>query len=103
VKFVRFVAMDSDKVAAVAQASDKVWATPPSGVKMLSNYACLGIAFPNQSPNTIVTIGIMEAESPEALTAVSYPLALAGGAVWSVPILDVPVAGATEIEKKARG
>ncbi len=45
-KFLRFSMMDVDKVVQVVQASDKLWSSPPPGVKMLANYACLGIAFP---------------------------------------------------------
>ncbi|MCK4698234.1 MAG: hypothetical protein KAT53_08025 [Dehalococcoidia bacterium] len=101
-KFLRFSMMDVDKVVQVVQASDKLWSSPPPGVKMLANYACLGIAFPGEPPNTIVSVSIVEAENAEAIGATSYPTALAGAAVWNVPVMEVPVAGAAEVEKKLR-
>ena len=101
-KFLRFVMMDTAKVAEVTQASDKTWANPPPGIKMLANYACLGIAFPGEPANTIVSVGVLETENVEALTTVSYPLALAGATVWGIPVLEVPIAGAAEVEKKMR-
>ena len=101
-KFISFGAMDVTKAAEVTQASDKVWASPPPGVKMLADYACLGIAYPGAAPNTIVAISIFEADSNEALTLTAYPLALAGAAIWNVPVVEMPVGGAAEVEKKYR-
>lgn len=101
-KFLMFAMMDVAKAAEFAQASDKVWASPPPGIKMLADYVCLGISFPGAPPNTVVGISIVEAESAEALTAVTYPMALAGASLWNVPVLEMPVAGAAELEKKMR-
>jgi hypothetical protein len=102
-KFIRFSMMDSTKVAELSKASDKVWASPPKGMKAQATYACLGIAFPEQPPNTIVTMTVLEAESAESLAVASYPLALVGATVWYVPILDVPVGGSVQVEKKLKG
>ena len=102
-KFLRFSMMDVADIPKVAQASDKVMANPPTGFKMLSNNACMGIAFPGQPANTLVAVATVEAESADVLAAASYPLTIAGASVWVVPVLDVPVAGSTEVEKKMRG
>lgn len=102
-KFLRFSMMDYAKMAEMTKVSDKTWASPPPGIKMDALYACMGIAFPDQPPNTIVSISVVEAESAEALAAVGYPLMQAGASIWAVPVLDVPVAGTAGLEKKYRG
>ena len=99
-KFITFHMFDVAKAAEVAQASDKVAKTP--GQKILAQYVCEGLAFPGQPPNTIVSIGIVEVESNEALAAAEYPVALARATVWSVPVLEMPVAGTAVEEKKYR-
>jgi len=91
---------DVAKAAEVAQAADKVAKMP--GRKLLAQYACLGLAFPGVPPNTMVTIGISEVESNEAMAATLYPLELAGATTWAVPVLEMPVAGAAAEEKKYR-
>ncbi|MBA7708254.1 hypothetical protein ES703_117147 [subsurface metagenome] len=101
-KFLSFGMFDVAKVADVAQASDKFWASPPPGVKMLADYVCLGIPFPGAPPNTVVGVSVFEAESAEVLTAASYPLMLAGASLWNVPVMEMPVAGAAELENKMR-
>jgi len=99
-KFITFNMFDVAKGAEVAQASDKVAKTP--GQKILAQYVCEGLAFPGQPPNTIVGIEIGELESNEALAAAQYPVSLAGATVWSVPVLEIPVAGTAAEEKKYR-
>ena len=101
-KFLSFATFDVAKAAELAKVSDKVWASPPPGIKLLASYVCQGIAFAGVPPNTLVIFDIIEAESNEVLSAVNYPLALAGASIWNVPILELPVAGAAEIEKKMR-
>jgi hypothetical protein len=102
-KFLQFAAMDLGKAGEVAKASDKVWASPPPGIKSVADYVCLGIAYPGQAANTAVSVGVIEADSAEALTATSYQMGLAGATVWNVPVLEIPVAGVSEVEKKLRG
>ena len=99
-KFITFSMFDVAKAAEVAQAADKVAKTP--GQKLLAQYACQGLAFPGVPPNTMVVITIGEVESNEAMSAVHYPLELAGATVWSVPVMEMPVAGAAAEEKKYR-
>ena len=101
-KFLSFATFDVAKAGELAKVSDKVWASPPPGIKLLASYVCQGIAFAGVPPNTLVIFDIIEAESNEVLSAVNYPLALAGASIWNVPILELPVAGAAEIEKKMR-
>jgi len=99
-KFITFYMFDVAKTADVAQASDKVAETP--GQKILSQYVCQGIPFPGNPPNTMVSISVVEIESNEALASAHYPVALAGATLWSVPVLELPVAGAATAEKKYR-
>ncbi len=99
-KFLTFSMFDASKAAEVAQAADKVAKTP--GQKMLAQYVCQGIPFAGVPPSTMVAISVGEAESNEAIAAVHYPLALAGATIWSVPVLEMPVAGAAAEEKKYR-
>ncbi len=101
-RFLSFATFDVAKATELAKVSDKVWASPPPGIKLLASYVCQGMAFAGVPPNTLVIFDIIEAESNEVLSAVNYPLALAGASIWNVPILELPVAGAAEIEKKMR-
>jgi hypothetical protein len=102
-KFIRFSMMDSSKLAELTKTSDKAWASPPKGVKAQAIYACMGIVFPEQPANTTISINVLEAESAEALAAVSYPLTQVGATVWAVPVLEVPVGGSAQVEKKFKG
>jgi len=104
-KFLVFAMFDVAKTAEVVQAADKVWASPPPGVKRLANYVCQGITFPGVLLlNTLVSVSIIEADTNEALAATTYPVVLAGASVWNVPVLELPVAaGVAEVEKKYRG
>ena len=104
-KFLLFTMWDAAKTAEVAQAADKVWASPPPGVKMLASYVCQGILFPGVllPQNTLVGVGIIEADTNEALAAAAYPVVLAGASLWHVPVLELPVASAAEVEEKYRG
>ena len=53
--------------------------------------------------DTIVSIAAIEAESAEVIAATGYPLMLAGATVWTVPVMEFPVAKTVEVEKKLRG
>lgn len=101
-KFLRFAIIDVNKAADIAQASDKVWANPPAGTKILASYACQGIPFAGVPLRGLVVVQVIEAESNEAISATAYPLALAGATTWDVPILEMPVKGAAQTEKKYR-
>jgi len=50
----------------------------------------------------MVSFFIAEAESAEALAAVSYPTILAGATIHRVPILEMPVGAMGKEEKKYR-
>jgi hypothetical protein len=99
-KFLMFAMFDPAKAAEIAQVADKVAKTP--GQKTVAQYVCQGIPFAGVPANKMVTISVGEAESNEAMAAVHYPLELAGATVWSVPVLEMPVAGAAVEEKKYR-
>ena len=101
-KIMTFAMFDVDKAAEVAKAGDKVVNTP--GRKVLATYACQGIPFPHTvPPHAMVVITLQEAESNEAIGTANYPVALAGASTWSVPVLEMPSAGAADVEKKYRG
>jgi len=102
-KFLNLNLFDVAKAAEVAQASDKLWASPPAGAKLLASYVSLSPVFPNQPPNTMVGFNISEAENAEAMAATHYPMMLAGVTVYTFPILELPLAGAAGVEKKYKG
>jgi hypothetical protein len=102
-KFLTIYVTDMANIQAMVQASDKVWASPPPGIKVEASYVCLGTPFPGVPPNTLVSVTIAEAESAEALAAVSYPMMVAGVTVHRVPILEVSVGAVAKEEKKYRG
>jgi hypothetical protein len=103
-KFLRFMVADINKAADVAQASDKVWSSSPPGIKMLASYVCQGLAFPGHPAHELVAIAVIEAESNEAIAPTQWPVSLAGATmIWDVPVLEMPVTGAAEVERKVRG
>jgi len=102
-KFLNLNLFDVAKAVEVAQASDKVWTSPPAGAKILSSYVTLSPVFPNQPPNTMVGFSITEAENAEAMAAVHYPMMIAGATIYAIPILELPLVGAIDVEKKYKG
>ena len=102
-KFLTITMTEVAKIPALVQAADKVWATPPSGIKVEASYVCLGTPFPGVPPNTMVSFSISEVESAEVIAATSYPLMVAGSTIHRVPILEMPVGAAAKEEKKYRG
>ncbi|MBM4446445.1 MAG: hypothetical protein FJ023_03720 [Chloroflexi bacterium] len=102
-KFMSLGLYDVAKSAEVAKAADQLLSNPPPGFKLLAQYVCLGRPFDGIPPNTMVSVAIGETDSAEAIAAVSYPLQLAGVTFYRVPLLEIPVAGATAVEKKLKG
>jgi len=102
-KFLTFMIYDVAKTADIAAASDKVMSNLPPGIKIQSQYVCLGVPFPGVPPNNLVSVSIGEADTAESLAQVSYPLALAGATIYRVPILELPLAKTAEVERKYRG
>jgi len=100
-KFLTFAMYEPSKTADVAQAADKVAQTP--GIKPLNRYVCMGIPFPGVSQDLMCTVTVNEAESSEAMAALSYPIRLAGASVWWVPVMEYEVGTAADVEKKYRG
>ncbi len=68
-KFLRFTMMNTANIPNVTQASDKTMASPPQGYKVLSVNACMGLAFPGQPEDTIVSISTIALNSPSPATA----------------------------------
>jgi hypothetical protein len=97
-KIALFVACDVSKAAEVAKMSDQISNIP--GRKRLAQYLFQGMAFAGLPPNTLLTLSISEFESNEALTAVQYPMALAGATTWAVPVLEIPSGESAKTEKK---
>jgi hypothetical protein len=102
-KFLTFVIYDVAKSAEVSKASDKVMSNPPPGYKLLAQYVCLARPFDGIPPNSLVSVGIAETESAEALAAISYPIMLAGATFYRVPVLEMPIGAGAAEEKKYRG
>ena len=101
-KIMTFTMFDVDKAAEVAKAGDKIAGIP--GIKVLGMYACQGIPFPHKvPPHAMVVISIQEAESNEAIGTANYPVSLAGASTWNVPVLEMPLGGAADVEKEYRG
>ncbi len=102
-KFLTITMFDVAKAADIAKASDKLMANQPQGYKLLTQYVCLAPPFPGVPPNTLVGLNISEVDSAEAMSAVTYPVMLAGATIYRAPILELPVAASAEVEKKYRG
>ena len=101
-KFMTFAIFDVAKAAEVAAAADKVADAP--GTKRSAQYMFQGIPFPPTiPPDAMVAVTISDAESNEALAAANYPVALTGAIIYNVPVLEMPLGGAAETEKKYRG
>jgi hypothetical protein len=98
-----FVSTEWDNGANIAQAADKAWASAPPQIKLLARYLWLGIAFPGQNQGELLAMNIVEAETGEAVAAILYPVSLAGAKVTVVPVMELPIANAAELEKKYRG
>lgn len=102
-KFLQYMVTDPTKTAEVAQAADKALASAPPGFKMLARYACFANPAAGLPTTGLVTIQIFEAESAEAIAAVTWLMATAGGNFNTVPLLELPVETKTaELEKKYR-
>jgi hypothetical protein len=99
-KFLIFAMCDTAKVAELAQIADKVAKTP--GQKTIAQYACQGMAFNGQPPNTTLAISVVDVDSNEALAATQYPMGLAGISTWAVPVLEIPAGRVVTAEKKYR-
>ena len=99
-KFLVFSMFDIAKAAELAQLGDKLAKAP--GRKVLGSYICLGQAFADVPPNTMVGVSIADYESSEAMAAVLYPMELAGATVWAVPVLEMAVGRTVAAEKKYR-
>ena len=102
-KFVVMAVWDVGKAAELAKVTDKTDANPPSGYKPLTRYVCLAHPISGIPSGKGVTITVCEADSAEAIAAATYPLMLAGAEINSVPVIDMPIGGVADVEKKAKG
>ena len=102
-KFMVIAVWDIDKGAELAKVTEKMDAAPPSGYRPLARYFCLARPFAGFPSGTGVSVLIAEAESAEAIISNIYPSMLAGADINVIPVLEIPIARATRLEKKARG
>jgi hypothetical protein len=103
-KFMTLIVEPTEKIAEIGAASDKVWTNVPKGNRPEFSYVMLCVPQLDVPPNSLVAFGISEADSADEIAARTYPLMLAGAtAVRTIPLLEVPVAGAAKAEKKYRG
>jgi hypothetical protein len=90
------------KAAEVGAASDKVGASQPREGRPASAFMLMSVPFP-VPPNSLVAFSIGEADTTESMAARVYPIMLAGADVNIIPLLEVPIGGGAEAEKKYRG
>ena len=101
-KYVTIIIWEADKAAALSKVLDQLATDPPQGYRLLTDYVCLGQPASGFPVGAAVTILTSEAESAEAIASANYPLMLAGGAINTVPVLDIPLAETVAVEKKYR-
>lgn len=88
--------------AEVGKASDKVYAGRSQESEPPSAYVLMTVPFP-VPPNSLVVVTIAESESAEEMAARVYPMMVAGATVHIIPVLEVPLGGGAEAEKKYKG
>jgi len=101
-KFMTMSVYPVAKATEVGAASDKVGRDHASEGSPASFFVMMAVPF-DVPPNSIVAFSIGESDSAESMAARVYPLMLAGATVSIVPLLEVPIGGGAEAEKKYRG
>ena len=101
-KFMTLTIYPVAKAAEVGKASDKMWAGRSQESKPPCAYVLMTVPFP-VPPNSLVAVTIGESESAEELAARVYPMMVAGATVHIIPVLEMPLGGGEEAEKKYRG
>ena len=101
-KFMTMMVYPVAKAAEIAVASDKMWSSQPQEGRPTSAFLMMAVPF-DVPPNSLVAFTIEESDSAESMAARVYPLMLAGATVNIVPLLEVPIGGGSEAEKKYRG
>jgi hypothetical protein len=102
-KFMTLVIEPTEKIADIGAASDKAMANVPKGKRAECIYVMMCVPQLNIPPNSIVAFAIAESDTADEIAARNYPVMLAGAAVHTIPLLEVPVTGAAKAEKKYRG
>ena len=100
-KFMTMSVYPVSQSAEVGAASDQVSRDHPSEGAPSSFFVMMSVPF-DAPPNSIVAFSIGESDNAESMAARVYPLMLAGASVSIVPLLEVPVGGGAEAEKKYR-
>lgn len=54
---------------------------------MLDHYLCMGLSFPSQATNTVVTTAVIEVKNFESLAAATYISMLAGTTIWYMRVI----------------
>jgi hypothetical protein len=101
-KFMIMNVLPVSRAADVSAASDKVQREQPREGGPASGFLMMSVPF-DIPPNSMVTFSISEQDSAEDIAARVYPLMLAGADVSIIPLLEVPIGGSVEAEKKYRG
>ena len=105
-KFVTFSVYNIDKLDEVAKAGDNLAKNLPEGYKILAIYACgTSNPFPGVqlAPGTLVSVGIVECESAEAMGAANLQYMAAGvESIYRIPVMDVTPGGAEEVVEKLK-
>lgn len=101
-KTIGFVQFEPSKAADVAQASDRFWSSPPSGIKLLGRYVLMG-PLPVYVPGQTCVVVMLEAESEQALLSAVYNISLAGATMNVIPAMEFPTAPeAAKVEEGLR-
>ncbi len=101
-KFIGFSIIPAERVAAIAQAVDKIQASTPQ-YKRLAAYTCLAHPVSGLPLGAMVAISIVEADSAEVLAPFVYAFGLEGASINYVPAQELPTGPkVSETEKKFR-
>ena len=101
-KFMTFTIYPVAMAAEVGKASDKVWAARSHKGEPPSAYVLMTVPFP-VPPNSLVVVTVGDSESAEEMASRVYPLMVAGATVHVIPVLEMPLGGGAEAEKKYKG
>ena len=101
-KFIGFSIIPADRVAAIAQAVDKLQASTPQ-YKRLAGYTCAAHPVSGIPPGAIVVISVVEADNVEVLAPFVYAFGMEGASINYVPAQELPAGPKmSETEKKFR-
>jgi len=100
-KFMTMSIFPVSKAADISAAQEKLVREYPSEGRPATGFLMMSVPF-DVPPNSMVTVSIGESDSAEDMAARVYPLILAGADMSVIPLLELPIGGMVEAEKKYR-